>query len=101
MNKSVEGMLRYPSGLTVDRNEVLVADSNNNRIAVLNLELEYLRDIGRGILSEPWDLKINLRKIFVLDKNTSHNVYVFSRSAVSVIQYDKCEKWRQVSCLCV
>ena len=81
MNKSVKGVVGFPRGLTVDRNEVLVADGENNRIAVLNLELEYLREIGRGILKEPCDVKINLNKIFVLDRNTSHNVLVFSKSA--------------------
>ena len=38
MNKSVEGVLTFPRGLTVDKNEVLVADYYNNRIAVLNLD---------------------------------------------------------------
>ena len=57
MNKSAEGAVSLPSGLTVDRNEVLVADTANNRIAVLNLELEYLREIGKGILKYPYDVK--------------------------------------------
>ena len=74
-----EEISSYPSGLAVDRNEVLVADCNNNNIAVLNLE--YLREIGKGFLKYPWDVKRYSNKIFVLDRNTSHNVHVFSKSA--------------------
>ena len=81
INKSIEGMLYYPRGLTVDRNEVLVADSFNHRIAVLNLDLHYLREIGKGMLKSPYDVKTNTNKIFVVDGNSSHNVHVFSKSA--------------------
>ena len=81
MNKSVEGVLNEPCGLTVDRNEVLVADCRNHRIAVLNLDLHYLREIGKGMLKSPHDVKTDSNKIFVVDGNSSHNVHVFSKSA--------------------
>ena len=67
MNKNVEGVLSGPRGLTVDRNEVLVADCLNNRIAVLNLDLHYLREIGKGKLKSPCDVKTDSNKIFVVD----------------------------------
>ena len=81
IEKSVRVLLRDPYGLTVDRDEVLVADNDNNRIAVLNLDLQYLREIGKGVLEFPCDVKADLNRIFVVDRNTSHNVHVFSKSA--------------------
>ena len=80
MSKSVE--VNYPKGLTMDKNEVLlVADCWNHRIAVLNLDLYYLREIGKGMLKYPWDVKTDSNKIFVVDKKGTHNVHVFSKSA--------------------
>ena len=81
MNKSVEGVLSGPRGLTVDRNEVLVANYYNHRIAVLNLDLHYLREIGKGMLKSPYDIQTDSNKIFVVDENSSQNVHVFSKSA--------------------
>ena len=79
MNKSVEGVLHHPEALTVDNIEVLVAEFFNDKIAVLNLDLHYL--IGKGMLECPCDVKTDLNKIFVVDKNSFHNVHVFSKSA--------------------
>ena len=46
--QSVKGELNRPYGITVDTNgEVLVADYNNNRTAVLNSELKLVRKIGK------------------------------------------------------
>ena len=81
VNRSVEGLVRGHCGLTVDRNEVLVADCDNHRIAVLNLDFDYLREIGKGMLKYPCDVKTDSNKIFVVDGNSSHNVHVFSKSA--------------------
>ena len=74
-------MLSYPRGLTVDWNVVLVADYYNHRIAVLSLDLHYLREIGRGKLKFACDVKTNSNKIFVANKNNSPNIHVFSKSA--------------------
>ena len=80
--RSPVGVLSSPRVLTTDENrEVFVADCNNNRIAVLNSELQFLNEIGDGKLKSPSAVKIHLNEIFVADESKPHNVHVFSKSA--------------------
>ena len=79
--QSAKGELNFPIGITVDTNgEVLVADRNNNRIAVLNSELKLVRKIGKDKLICPRDVKINKNKIFVADNNRINNIHIFTQS---------------------
>ena len=79
--KSANGEFNYPSGLTVDTDgNVLVADSYNNRIAVLDSDLKLVQDIGRDHLIYPRDVKMNENQIFVADNNRLNNIHVYSRS---------------------
>ena len=80
VSKSGKGKLASPSGLTVDEDgEVLVADCGNNRIAVLNSELKPIREIGKGTLTSPQDIKIQINRLFVVDNNTKRNLHIFSK----------------------
>ena len=73
--------LNCPRGITVDTNgEVLVADYNNNRIAILNSELKLVRKIGKDKLIKPRDVKINKNNIFVADSNKINNIHIFTKS---------------------
>ena len=79
--KSASGEFNYPSGLTVDTDgNVLVADSYNNRVAVLDADLKPVQEIGRDHLIYPRDVKMNGNKIFVADNNRLNNIHVYSRS---------------------
>ena len=79
--QSAKGELNIPHGITVDTNgEVLVADCNNNRIAVLNSELKFVRKIGKDELKRPQDVKINKNNIFVADNNRINNIHIFTQS---------------------
>ena len=79
--KSASGEFNYPSGLTVDTDgSVLVADSYNNRVAVLDSDLKLVQDIGRDRLIYPRDVKMNENKIFVADNNRLNNVHVYCKS---------------------
>ncbi|KAI6647695.1 E3 ubiquitin-protein ligase TRIM71-like [Oopsacas minuta] len=79
--KSVKGDVSFPLGLTTDTNgEVLVADSENNRIAVFSSDLYYIREIGKDKLIFPHDVKIYNNKIFVADSNKINNIHIFSKS---------------------
>ena len=54
--QSAKGELVWPFGITVDTNgEVLVADCNNNRIAILNSELKLVRKIGKDLWKRPFE----------------------------------------------
>ena len=79
--QSAKGELNYPLGITVNTNgELLVADCNNNRIAILNSELKLVRKIGKDKLELPRDVKINKNKIFVADNNEINNIHIFTES---------------------
>ncbi|KAI6655284.1 RING finger protein nhl-1-like [Oopsacas minuta] len=79
--KSVKEGVSYPRSLTTDTNgEVLVADSNNNRIAIFSSDLEYIQQVGKDKLRAPRDVKINYIKIFVADNNEINNIHIFSKS---------------------
>ena len=80
--RSERGALSFPRGLTVNGNEeLLVADSKSHRIAFFSLNLRFIKEIGKGRLRTPCDVKIYSDKIFVLDKGSKHNVHVFSDCA--------------------
>ena len=81
VSQSAKGELSYPNGITVATNgEVLVADRHNNRIAILNLELKLVREIGKDKLKKPHDVKINKNNIFVADNNEINNIHIFTES---------------------
>ncbi|KAI6658681.1 Tripartite motif-containing protein 2 [Oopsacas minuta] len=81
-----------PLGLTTDTNgQVLVADCNNNRIAVFSSDLEYIREIGKDKVKSPRDVKMNNNKIFVADNNKINNIHIFSKSGDLLTSFIKLE----------
>ena len=91
--QSAKGELNYPFGITVDTNgEVLVADYNNNRIAILNSELKLVRKIGKDKLEHPRDVKINKNNIFVADKNEINNIHIFTESGDKIRSFIKLDR---------
>ena len=91
--QSAKGELNITLGMTVDRNgEVLVADCRNNRIAILNSELKLVREIGKGKLIRPRDVKINKNNIFVADHNKINNIHIFTESGDIIRSFIKLDK---------
>ena len=100
--QSAEGELSFPCGITVDTNgEVLVADYFNNRIAVLNSELKLVREIGKGKLVCPSDVKINKNNIFVADNSKINNMHIFTESGVIIRSFIKLDKRTGLIYLCL
>ena len=100
--QSAKGELYSPRGMTVDTNgEVLVADCHNDRIAVLNSELKLVREIGKGKLVGPRDVKINKNNIFVADNNEINNIHIFTESGVIIRSFIKLEKGTDDINLCL
>ena len=88
--QSARGMLKSPCGITTSTDgEVLVADCENNRIAVVNLELRLVREIGKDILEHPGDVKINNNNIFVADNNETNNIHIFTKSGDKIRSFIK------------
>ena len=64
---SNNGEFKYPRQLTTDPNgHVYIADSNNNRICVLDTDLHHMRNITHQSISRPFDLKLSHDRIYVL-----------------------------------
>ena len=77
---SNEGQLSGPRGLSVDWNgDVFVADQWNHRVSVLSNLLHCKHNIGQGLLSDPFDVKLTADKVAVLDRSPSC-IHFFSRS---------------------
>ena len=99
--QSAKGELNFPFGITVDTNgEVLVADSNNNRIAILNSELKLVRKIGKDKLKHPRDVKINKNNIFVADNNEINNIHIFTESGDIIRSFIKLDDGTGLIYLC-
>ena len=79
IQRSKEGELNSPFGIIVDENEVFVADNGNNRIAVLSLDLQFIREFG-NMLKTPRDVNINQNRVFVADNSDAQNVHIFSKT---------------------
>ena len=74
-----EGKRLYPRGLCIDTNgDVMVADTDNNRISVFSKQLKFKTCLGRGHLQLPQDVKLSDDRIVVLDNGTKC-VHFFSR----------------------
>ena len=74
-----EGQLYWPQGLCIDTNgDVMVADTDNNRISVFSKQLKFKSCLGIGHLQYPKDVKISDDRIVVLDDGTKC-VHFFSR----------------------
>ena len=74
-----EGQLSFPRGLCIDTNgDVLIADSDNNRVCIFSKFLKFKSCIGIGQLRFPKDVKISADHVVVLDHG-SNCVHFFSR----------------------
>lgn len=79
---SRDGEFKNPHGIAArEDGKVIVADTGNRRVQVLNhgrRGLRFQRVIGEGILKEPFDVKITpTDTIFVTDKGTN-SIHVFN-----------------------
>ena len=66
------GQFSCPTGVCVDGKDVYVCDSNNNRIQIFtkeNREYSFKKSFGISNLTNPLDIKIFNKQIFVLDSS--------------------------------
>ena len=75
-----QGILDTPLGVSVynDNNNVYVADSKNNRIAIFSSRyLTCLGEIGKDKLNSPRDVTVSNNKVFAIDYSVPFHVHVF------------------------
>ena len=81
VSSTKEGELGRPLGITVDRNKnVLVADSNNNRVVAYSIDLDKVGEFGTKTLNKPQDVKVHLDQVLVADHGLQHNIHLFSNT---------------------
>ena len=81
VSRGTLGLLKYPSGLTIDDSgDIYVADTRNNRLAIFDYNLKFIRQVGRGRLHNPRDVKISLDRVYVSDSNKSSHIHIFSKA---------------------
>lgn len=85
--------LSNPLGIAISEDELLyVADSKNKRVCVYDsTSLNYVSELGVGILTYPCEVHISSNKIFVLDKGPLC-LHTFDKSGMklrSIITYGK------------
>ncbi|KAL1514996.1 hypothetical protein AB1Y20_004067 [Prymnesium parvum] len=79
-----ENQLRNPRHAVADGGEILVADTHNHRIVVLNLEGIWRHSFGAfghglGMLSQPHGIAVRGGRVYVADTG-NHRIAIFSRT---------------------
>ena len=65
-----EGELDRPHGVVIDqKGKIFIADSLNNRILLVSLEGQFIREFGEGELSSPYSIALYNDWLFVTDFN--------------------------------
>ena len=85
IGQTKKGELHDPNGITVSKCcDLYVADSKNNRIAVFNVKLQFIREIGKDILKKPSDVKLRFHQLYVVDNGKPCHIHVFSKTGEHV-----------------
>ena len=81
-----KGTLDTPLGITADKHGcIYVADSNNNRVAVFNIENSVLsREIGNAKLNNPRDVTVHADNLYVIDYSVPFHVHEFELDGTAV-----------------
>ena len=88
---SGNGQFKSPSGITVyevveGECKVFVCDTDNNRIQILNSELQFARLFVAGKVKQPNDVKVYKMLVYVLDKrNPCLHIFTLQEEALAHI----------------
>lgn len=79
---TVSGRFDVPRAVVVSRDEVFVADMDNNRVQVFDDDRRFLRSIGLGVLDQPCGLAVVGNSLFVSHMGSSGDLELlrFTRS---------------------
>ena len=74
------GQLRHPTGVAISPDgELYVSDSNNGRVQVLTSQGAYIREFGKGQLSNQQKLRFSADKHVLVADRFNHRVAVFNQ----------------------
>ena len=70
-----------PSQLSISTNgDVYIADTNNNRILILDSSIHPIREVTHPTIHKPWDVKLTTEEMYVLCSDGSPCVHVFNHT---------------------
>ena len=70
-----------PRGLTVSANgDVFVADCFNNRVQILDIDLQYQRQLSHYSMTQPYDVRLTSDEVYILSIKDHFCVHVFSHA---------------------
>ena len=72
-----KGQIQTPKGITITTDSLLYVD-HDHRVDVMTCDGEFVRRIGQGTLSDPWDVAVHNGEVFVADSGNDR-VAVFSQ----------------------
>ena len=82
-----------PQQLTVDSDgDVYVADTDNNRVVVMNSKLKYKQSIQHSTMTVPSEVKLLEDKVFVLSYMDNPCLHVFSKAGNKIRSFITCGK---------
>ena len=80
---SAIGQFDVPRQLSIKSNgDLYVADSNNDRIQVLNSSLHPIREVTHPSLHKPYDIKLTIEEVYVLSQIDSPCVHIFTHTGL-------------------
>ena len=75
------GQFDEPSQLSISTNgDVYIADTNNNRIQILDSSLHPIREVTDPSMHRPYDVKLTTEEIYVISPDDSPCVHVFNHT---------------------
>ena len=73
-----KGKLQYPIGITTHSDKVYVADRQNNRISVLQINGKFCTVIGQRYLSQYFDIAVDMYSELVVADWRHQCIYIFT-----------------------
>ena len=78
---STNGMFNHPRQLTVsDNGDLYIADSNNNRIQIVDESLNFKHSISHESIRNPYDVKLTAEEVYILCPDVSPCLHIFSHA---------------------
>ncbi len=82
------GSLRDPLGICVDRKEnVYVADSQNDRVAIYDLFGNFLKSLGENILRKPSGVTVGQDDLIYVANTEKHSIAIFDQQGNQILEY--------------
>jgi len=83
-----EGSLRDPLGISVDRREnVYVADSQNDRVAIYDLFGNFLKSLGEKMLRKPSGVTVGEDDLIYVANTEKNSIAIFDSEGNLVLEY--------------